>query len=73
MPKKEQDRSLRHHWGPGDIQFEVSQCAYCENNQSAYECLVFDIKPDEYFDNKTKCPKKIPEKEPTAINEKEGR
>ena len=55
---KEEDRSLRQHWGEGDVEVDLSQCSKCDNNKGPEgdSCLIFKVKPDKYWDNEEVCP-----------------
>ena len=57
MDDKE-DRSLRQHWGEGDVESNLSQCSECKNNKGdkVQSCAMFGEKPNNYWDNEEECP-----------------
>lgn len=53
-----EDNRYKFNWKPGDIKFNLPQCAYCERNIGAYKCEIYGNKPDAYISNKDECPYK---------------
>lgn len=53
MNEQEFDRFIQ---GSGTVVTFRPQCNFCKHNKDLYSCRKFDIKPNDYMENITKCP-----------------